>query len=108
MISSLLPERSAAMISAAMLRAVARNAASCVACSRAASDCFRWAPTRSFDSWLTRHRQGCEFASLVMIALTQRKRTRLMRNVGSGFNQNALGDPNHVGRRNIPHAAMVG
>src|SRR6202051_2928247 len=106
----LLPERSALMMTSAIARAVASNAPSPFARSRAASDCFKWAPIRSFGCWLKKHRQGCKLASLVMIASRLRKRERvatLMRNAGSGLGQHALGDRNHVGCRNVPHAAMV-
>src|SRR5882757_8328299 len=106
MIRSLLPARSAATTTAALLCALASKAASSVARSRAVSESFRWAAIGSFDSGLKAHRQGLQ-TSLVMIAPGLRKRTRSMRNAGSGLGQHAPGDVDDVGRRNVPHAAMV-
>src|SRR5450432_3846841 len=115
----LLPERSAVTIVAAIARAVASSAASPLARSSAASDCFKWAPIGSFDPcgpcdpcdfWLKKHRQCCKPASLVVIASRPRKHDRvaaLMRNLRSGLGQHARGDGNHVGCGNVPHAAMV-
>src|ERR1700724_2735456 len=117
MMRSLLPARSAVTMASAILRAVASSAAFRVARSKAASDCFRWAPIRSLESWLKTHRQGCEFESVVMIASRPRKlaKSRLaksklaksMRNACPGLGQHALGGGNDVGSRNVPHAAMV-
>src|ERR1700732_5325282 len=122
MMRSLLPARSAVTMASAILRAVASSAASRVARSKAASDCFRWAPIRSLESWLKTHRQGCEFESVVMIAsrprklaksrlaksgLAKSKLAKTMRNACPGLGQHALGGGNDVGRRNVPHAAMV-
>src|SRR5260370_40669308 len=107
MIRSLLPARSAAMMAAAMARAAASSAASWVARASAASDRSKCVAIGSFEFWLKTHRQGCKFTSLVMIAPRQRKRARSRRDAGSGFGQDALGDGDHVGCGNVPHAAMV-
>src|SRR2546421_2512278 len=104
MIRSLLPERSAAMMAAAILRAVASNAASCVARSSAASDCFKWAPIRS---WLNMHRKVYNLASVVMTASQARKLAVSVRNACSGLVQHALCNRDYVGCRNVAHAAMI-
>src|SRR5665647_873565 len=107
MTSSLLPARSAAMIAAAISRAAARIAASCVARSSALSESARCAPIGSVAAWLTMHRQGCGLASLVMTARRLCKRAGSRRHAGRGLGQHAAGDLGHVGGGNVAHAAMV-
>src|ERR1700737_1570949 len=103
----LLPARSAAIITAAILRALASSAASPFARSRAASDSFRWAPIGSLDGWLKKHRQFLQAAYLVMIASRLRKRAMSGRSAGSGLGQYVLGDSNHFSGVNVAHAAVV-
>src|SRR5205085_8780378 len=88
MIRSLLPERSAAMIVAAISRALARNCGSCTARSSAAKDCARCAAIGSFESWLNTRPLGHAFASLVMAASTLCKHS-------------------HIGSGNIAHTAVL-
>src|ERR1700677_412934 len=111
MIRSLLPARSAATMTAAIVRAVASSAASRVARARPASDCSKCAAIGSLgsclDSWLKAHRQKLQLLSLVMTAPNQRKLAISGRCAGRGLFQHAFGDSRHVRGGNVPHAAMV-
>src|ERR1700733_10482744 len=107
MIRRLLAARSAATMTAAISRAVASSAASCVARVRPASDCSKCAAIGSLRFWVKAHRQGWQLLFLVMTAPRQCKLAILMRDAGRGLGEYLLGDGGHVGGGNVPHAAIV-
>src|SRR6185437_7892861 len=103
-IRSLLPALSALMMPSAIASASASSTESATVRSNAASDCFRWVPIRSFDALVNVQPSLSSRLGTCRLAAAQAQESS-MRGTRDRLAQDALGDLNHVGGRNVAHAA---